>query len=403
MPKASHRHKTNKKKTKIKNEKPQSITKLIESADVAMEMSDFSKALTYYTNASDAIRYILETNNEKEISTLLLAKVLGKKGEARIALGEDELALEDYLEGIHLLGEDTEENRKDVNRRGILSDLYLYLAQMREGEEALNTYQKGIEQLMHIVEGISEDVTDENDDKLVAVTRKKICSVYCSMAELYLTDLCYSPEAEHQCENLLHQASQNDIENTAPDALQLKANLRLSQNKPLEAANYMLEVWERVKVGCTSLSSIVGISLEEEGEEEAIELQNVDQVNALPNFEFRCQSAKLLFECASILLSPESKTEINDANIPNKCLESSILILGSLLAENDEVIEIWFFLGSAFASLKQDEMAHFYLEKTLEMLMKVKGDLENGDLEDVCEKIESVQDKLKDLDVGMEE
>lgn len=171
MPKASHRHKTNKKKTKIKNEKPQSITKLIESADVAMEMSDFSKALTYYTNASDAIRYILETNNEKEISTLLLAKVLGKKGEARIALGEDELALEDYLEGIHLLGEDTEENRKDVNRRGILSDLYLYLAQMREGEEALNTYQKGIEQLMHIVEGISEDVTDENDDKLVAVTR----------------------------------------------------------------------------------------------------------------------------------------------------------------------------------------------------------------------------------------
>ena len=254
--------------------------------------------------------------------------------------------------------------------------------------------------------------------------RKKISSVYCSMAELYLTDLCYSPDAEEKCEKLLEHAFENDTDDTSPDALQVMANLRLSQNKSIEAADCMLKVWDRMKVGCTSLSSIVGISLEEDdGNEEddvAIELQNFDEVNALPNFEFRCQSAKLLFECASILLSPEEQQTpaISDAianDIPNKCLESSILILGSLLAENDEVIEIWYFLGSAFASLKQDDMAHYYYERTLDMLGKVKEDLERdggiddddeegqSELQDICERIESVQDKLKCLDVSMEE
>lgn len=431
-PKNNKKNKLKKSLNKQKNESS-SITKLIETGDVSMEMSDFENALTHYSNACTSIRSRIEHEKEGENYIVLLAKILGKIGEARVSVGDDDNAIYDFIEGVTLLGgDDTKsENEKDdgmdvdkkhdTNRQVILSDLYLYLAQMRNGEEALMTYQKGIRELKMISE-VSvermENTVGENGDVL-AHTRTKICSAYCSMAELYLTDLCFSPDAEDQCEKLLQLALENDTDGSTPDALQVLGNLRLSQSKAVEAAVTMLKVWERMRIGCTSLSTIVGISLEEvedSGEEgAATELQNVEEVNAIPNFEFRTQSAKLLFECAFILLSPEEEqnTDISEAiasGIPNKCLEASVLTLGSLLAENDEVIEIWYFLGCAFSSLKQDDMAQFYYEKTLEMLEKVKENLERGgaeddqtELQDICERIESVQDKLKSVHVSMEE
>jgi hypothetical protein len=38
------------------------------------------------------------------------------------------------------------------------------------------------------------------------VIRHQICSALCSVAELYLTDLCFEEDAEAQCERALDEA-----------------------------------------------------------------------------------------------------------------------------------------------------------------------------------------------------
>ena len=130
-----------------------------------------------------------------------------------------------------------------------------------------------------------------------------------------MTDLCYEEEAETQCESNLKLAltlNAEDKDNT-PDAEQTMASLRLSQQRGQEAVPYILNSYDRMKVGCVALSNLVGISQDENKkghieedcnvEEEAMEL-NEDELkagNSLPGFEFRCQTAKILLECANVL------------------------------------------------------------------------------------------------------
>ena len=103
---------------------------------------------------------------------------------------------------------------------------------------------------------------------------------------------------------------------------------------------------------------------------------DVDAASSLPEYSFRCQSAKIMLECASLLENSDTETK-------NQCAESAIQVLGSLLAENDEVIEVWYLLGCAFMACtpSNNESAHYYWEHTLSMLTKVKEDL-NKSLEE---------------------
>jgi hypothetical protein len=69
---------------------------------------------------------------------------------------------------------------------------------------------------------------------------------------------------------------------------------------------------QRIKVGSEALacSSLFGLDGNQDGDDDdddddkkkeapqrALELQEVDAANSLPEFEFRCQTAKLLVEC----------------------------------------------------------------------------------------------------------
>lgn len=109
------------------------------------------------------------------------------------------------------------------------------------------------------------------------------------------------------------------------------------------------------------------------------ELVDVDAASSLPEYSFRCQTAKIMLECASLL-------ENNEANTKNQCAESAIQVLGSLLAEDDEVIEVWYLLGCAFKACipSNDESAHYYWEHALSMLKRNKEDLEKS-LEEECD------------------
>jgi len=242
--------------------------------------------------------------------------------------------------------------------------------------------------------------------------RRQLCGGYCSVAELYLTDLCFEENAEQNCESALEAALKLDDPTSSPDAVQAMANLRLSQCRGFEAVAFMLEAYKRVKVGCEAMADLVGLGGDqgmnsENGERAAKELKGeaLDATNSLPGFEFRCQMAKLLLECASILEDVTSdgakRTEQRQG-----CVEGAIQVLGSLLAENDEVIEIWYLLGCTFESTepKSDEASKYYFETALDMLEKVKKGLKREmPTDEVKDEIEDVKQKIKDIKQRLDE
>lgn len=56
----------------------------------------------------------------------------------------------------------------------------------------------------HQSQGLGED-----DDE-TCVIMNQICSTQCSIAELYLTDLCFEEDAEAACQTALDQAIEMD-------------------------------------------------------------------------------------------------------------------------------------------------------------------------------------------------
>lgn len=447
----------------MSNDAP-TIETLIEQADTAMDASECEMALDLYGAAGHAIQSALESvnENEEEDTTmndnndgndkgllLLLARILGRSGEAQVSLGDVESGRENFLEAISILdgpglsSSSVEEGNGDGHNivYDVRASMHLYLAQLSTAEEALSEYRRGISELEKYIRALEQTVVDEDDGNEVGPkealmeARKQLCSAHCSIGELYLTDLCFAPDAESQCEAALTLALKHDIapstnntNNTNhyyyshPDALQALANLRISQSRGVEAAEIMMEAYERMKNGCVSMSKLVGLAntdstssssttLLEEEEQGALELENVEEATSLPGFEFRCQSAKLLLECGAILEEASASTSSNNGNVDTsggkmesqQCCEAAVQVLGSLMAENDEVVETWYLLGCAFQQLHNEELARHYWEQSLQMLGEVKKGLEQGDVmesnedDDMKAQLEELDGQMKDV------
>ena len=261
---------------------------------------------------------------------------------------------------------------------------------------------------------------------LVEFYRRQLCSAHCSIAELYLTDLCDEPDAEVNCEKELESAlkldelsskyfdtaskskmtdNENELSVLPPDALQTMANLRMSQSRPQDALECILKAYDRMKTGCEAMATLVGLGKDGDGDEtkeKAQELLEVDAASSLPSYEFRCQTAKLFMEIASVIECEEKQASSDDSNATKQCAESAIQILGSLMAENDEVIEVWYLLGCAFmaSSPPQAESAHYYWDQCMNMLLKVKQDMEEcieDDSDDAAEQIEAIDQQIEEV------
>lgn len=253
--------------------------------------------------------------------------------------------------------------------------------------------------------------------------RRQLCAAHCSIAELYLTDLCEEPDAESLCEAALKSAlavdekvtsttaaavstaDNNNIGSPLPDALQTMANFRLSQSRVPEALECILKAYDRMKVGCEAMSALVGLGKSEDGkagdndvelESKSRELVDVEAASSLPEYNFRCQTAKIMLECASLLE--------NNGDMVNQCAESAIQVLGSLLAENDEVIEVWYLLGCAFMACtpSNPDSANYYWENALTMLTKVKEGIEQSlgdddDDDDAENELEMIECQIIDV------
>jgi len=347
------------------------VSDLVKAGDAAMESLDVVKAFECYQSAISS----LKNNSDDE-----LADALAKLGECKVSMGDQEGARDDFERAIDLLPSGS------PKRAGY----YFYLGQLSLQEEALEAYLKGIAELESCIleaknsepmDCSSSSTANDEPERQVQGLREQLARAHCTTAELYLTDLCYADDAEQQCESHVESAMKATGDD-APiiDALQVMASLRLSQQKE-GAGTYMLQVYAPMKKGCEALATIVGLN--ETDEEVAVELKNVDAASNLPSFEFRCQSAKLLLECAG-----------------EECVRAAIQVLGSLLAENDEVVEIWYLLACAFEASDGKELAVEYWQQALEMLQKVQEGLkqEDEDDDDVIQQLNECEDQIADIE-----
>eukprot|EP01094_Clydonella_sp_ATCC50884_P030295 TRINITY_DN984_c0_g1_i1.p1 TRINITY_DN984_c0_g1~~TRINITY_DN984_c0_g1_i1.p1 ORF type:complete len:194 (-),score=72.14 TRINITY_DN984_c0_g1_i1:43-624(-) len=77
----------------------------------------------------------------------------------------------------------------------------------------------------------------------------ELSSVYCAMAEVYLTDSCFAEDAEEQCEKLLARCLELNPENA--EGLLQTASMRLSQQRPhdaLEVLNSSVALWQDLEM-----------------------------------------------------------------------------------------------------------------------------------------------------------
>jgi len=394
------------------------VNQVIEDADTAMESLEMDRALSLYSAASTILKGHVQLQ-VPEANPLLLARVLLKLGEVKVALDDQDGAREDFHFATSLL----QENKDTVETHEIRAGLCLYLGQLSSEQEALAALRRGIEELEACVR-LREQLCEEKQDmeteecqsrqESLQETRRQLSNAFCTVAELFLTDLCFEDNAEQQCEAAVLAAMKlKDPADDEPlvDSLQTMASLRLSQGRGEEAAKYILQAYGKMKSGCEALSGLVGLKKDdnEEASAQAVELTDVDAANNLPGFDFRCQTAKLLMECAAALKSEQAVT----SSVPEQvveCSDAAIQVLASLLAENDEVIEAWYLMGCAFAAASPPDLdaAAQYWDRALELLTKVKDHMEliaddaeydddENPLHEINIQIEEVHKRLKEI------
>ncbi|XP_064455312.1 uncharacterized protein LOC135366521 [Ornithodoros turicata] len=221
---------------------------------------------------------------------------------------------------------------------------YLSMAQLSGGKDALRCYSKGaaiIEQQIHEKENCVSETVSENID-----LNRELSSVYCAMAEVYMTDCCFDEDAEEKCSTLIEKGISADPSN--PEALQCKVNFLLVKGQNEEAKGLMersLSLW------LPRYQSI---------RENKTASEDVDPVEVCSlSYSSRVDASKLLIEL-------EMYDEAGD-------------ILDGLVEEDDEVVDVWYLLGWLNYLRGEDYRgnARFYLNRAKEVAAKVQFDDED--------------------------
>jgi tetratricopeptide (TPR) repeat protein len=171
---------------------------------------------------------------------------------------------------------------------------YFQLAQLSTAEDALDLYMKGL---------------------AICDQKRSISSVYCSIAELYQTDLCELPEAEQKCEEAVRMALEADPQN--PEAYQTQASLALIKQQPEEALGSLIKsisFWMPKEVLDATLN--VSVKLEER------------ELADMTPYGSRLATSKMLLELEQYQLA--------------------LVVLRTLFEENDEDLDMLYTYAMAF-------------------------------------------------------
>ncbi|XP_049586935.1 uncharacterized protein si:dkey-12j5.1 isoform X2 [Syngnathus scovelli] len=274
-------HEKAKKKTAAKY----SVDQLLEKTEECMDSFDFEMAGLYCQRALD-----VESTNLQALDML---------GHISLELGNTEKAKEVFLRAVEL--------SPDVGH-----SKYMYLGQLHTGQEAVGFYTKGTQILLSALDekpqttAQAEAATSVDEDSDLP-TMKDVSTAYCSIAELYLTDLCMEEGAADKCREFIEKALRYHPSN--PEGLQLMASYLFSTEKNQEGKEYLLKsvkLWLPAQKQTEASSS-----LEDEAQ--------------IPPYESRITTAKLLVEGEEYELAVE--------------------VIEGLLEEDDEVVQVWYLSG----------------------------------------------------------
>ena len=261
------------------------INELIENFNYELALKFCEKAL------------LIEPNNTKVLETM---------GNTFAELGFEDNAKQHFLKAV-----DLQPDEGHVK--------YLYLGQLSEGSEAVRYYKLAISMMTPSV-----DKNINNDNNL---GNRDISNVYCSLAELYMTDCCMEEDAEKLCEESCQKALQLDEKN--PEANLVMCNLLLTKGDIDSAKNIALKMFDMWK----SLSE-----------------QDEDNIVDLISYESRMTLIKVLIE-----------VELYD----------KVLVIGvQLLEENEEDIRIWYYIGLSKSLLDEVDGQRYYLDTALHLYDK---------------------------------
>jgi len=282
------------------------VEDLLERVTEFLENFEFELALKFCEKALS-----IEPNN---------VNVLETSGNVCAEMGDIENAKHYFLQAVQL-----QPDKGHVK--------YLYLGQISQGSEAVQYYERAIKVMTDCIEFHENNMQEVNETNMQAeneksLTKKDISSVYCSLAELYMTDCCMEENAEEICEKYCKQAVELDGDNF--DAYLSMCNFLLSKDDVETAKTNVdkaFEIWTK-----------------------ASETYQ-DNIAEIVNYESRITLIKILIEV--------------------ECYEKVSVIVDQLIEENEDDIRIWYYLGLAKSLSKSTDNPRFYLEKALELYEKL--------------------------------
>jgi tetratricopeptide (TPR) repeat protein len=199
-------------------------------------------------------------------------------------------------------------------------DRFFAFAQLIPGREAVQVYEHGMKVYV-------ESGSDSSEVK------RKVSTACCAAAEIFMTDLCDDEDAEIQCGGWLERALSTDPTN--PEVFRVLADLRMCQEKPQEAREFVLracQLWSE------ELERLINPS-----ENESVEL-----LAEIPSYESRISAAKILIE-------------LGDSDL----IEQAVNLLEQLLKEDDSVLMTWYLLGLALKTSQNIQALEDAIEGSL--------------------------------------
>lgn len=274
-------------KAKKKTAEKYSVQQLLQKTEECMDSFDFEMAGLFCQRALD-----VEPAN---------LQVLDMLGHIYSELGDTQKAKEAFLHAVAL--------SPDVGH-----SKYMYLGQIHTGQEAVDYYTRGIHVLLNALEKQETTTAQagaaaQPDEDPELPTEKDVSVAYCSIAEIYLTDLCLEEGAADKCREFIEKALQYHHDN--PEALQLMASYLFSTERNQEGKDYLLKS--------------VGMWLPAQKHSAASSTTGEDIQNEIPPYESRITTAKLLIESEEY--------------------EMAVDVLEGLLEEDDEVVQVWYLSG----------------------------------------------------------
>ncbi|KAH7650406.1 TPR repeat [Cryptosporidium bovis] len=227
---------------------------------------------------------------------------------------------------------------------------YFNLGQILEGEESLFIWKKGIEILINKLRIMEANSPEDFSNEQLYFLKNQLCSAFCAVIELYMTDLCDNEDAETEIQKYLEKSEKIDKDHF--ETLCCK----LSYLKTIDDIDESKKCVSRIR---ELLYSRYGLNLEDP--------INDDSLLQLPEYSVRLNLSRTLIDLNETELAEE--------------------LLNSLLTEDEEDWQVWYLLSWCFLvsdnilnSIESFNLFKKYGEKhiiDLELKKQFKLDLEN--------------------------